>query len=71
MVAVSALMAGVIPSVANTFEMVLVHLCNANTRPPGAFPVDSDMTTENRRRWKHVRFYFGARFNDGAFVPMG
>ncbi len=70
-VAVSAFMAGVITSVANGFEMVLVHLCNANTRLTGAFPVYIDMPTESRRRWKHVRFYFGTRFNDGDFVPIG
>ena len=48
----------------------LVHLCNANTRPSPAFPVYIDMPTENRRRWKHVRFYFGTRFGDGDFVPI-
>ena len=70
-VVVSAFMSGVITSVANGFEMVLVHLCNANTRRTGAFPVYIDMPTESRRRWKHVRFYFGTRFKDGDFVPIG
>jgi hypothetical protein len=72
MIPVSAFMVGVITSVANGFEMMMVHLCNSNTRPTGPFmPVYLDMPTENRRRWKHVRFYFGTRFNDGEFIRIG
>lgn len=72
MVLVSAFMTGIITSVANAFEMMLTYLCDANTRPTGTFmPVYVDMPTESRRRWKHVRFYFGTRFNDGDFVPIG
>ncbi len=51
LIAVSAFMPGIITSVANGFEMMLVHLCNINTRPTGTFmPVYVDMPTENRRR---------------------
>ena len=71
-IAVSGFMAGVITSIANGFEMLLVHLCNANTRSSPAFPVYIDVPAENRRRWKHVRFYFGTRFmNSDDSVPIG
>jgi hypothetical protein len=71
-IAVSAFMSGMVTSIANGFEMMLVHLCNANTRPSPAFPVYIDIPAENRRRWKHVRFYFGTRFaNSDDFVPIG
>lgn len=70
-IVVSAFMSGVITSVVNGFEMVLVHLCNINTRPSDSSPVYIDIPAENRRRWKHVRFHFGMRFNDGDFVPIG
>ena len=72
MIAVSVFMTGIIASMADAFEMMLAHLSNANTRSTGPFmPIYVDMPTENRRRWKHVRFYFGTRFNDGDFVPIG
>jgi hypothetical protein len=56
-IAVSAFMNGVITSLANGFEMMLVHLCNINSRSLSRmFPIYIDMPAENRRRWKHVRF---------------
>jgi hypothetical protein len=71
MVAVSVFMNGVIASMANGFEMMLAHLCNINSRPPQPpIPVYVQMPPENRRRWKHVRFYYGSSFN-GQFVPAG
>jgi hypothetical protein len=71
MVAVSAFMSGVTTSLTNGFEMMLAHLCNINSRPPGPmFPIYIDMPPENQRRWKHVRFYYGSCFN-GEFVPIG
>jgi hypothetical protein len=71
-IAVSAVMSGIITSIANGFEMMLVHLCNANTRPSPAFPAYIDLPTENRRRFKHVRFAFGTRFTgNDDFVPIG
>ena len=70
--AVSAFTLEVITSIANGFEMLLVHLCNVNTRASPTFPVYIDIPAENRRRWKHVRFYFGTRFmNSDDFVPIG
>jgi hypothetical protein len=70
-VAVSVFMNGVIASLALGFEMMLAHLCNLNTRPVGPpIPVYVQTPAENRRRWKHVRFYYGSSFN-GEFVPVG
>jgi hypothetical protein len=70
-VAVSVFMNGVITSLANGFEMMLAHLCNANSRPLRApMPIYIQMPAENRRRWKHVRFYYGSSFN-GEFIPVG
>jgi len=64
-------MDGVIVSLINSFEMMLAHLCNTNSRPPGPmFPIYIDTLPEDRRRWKHVRFYYGSCFN-GEFVPIG
>jgi hypothetical protein len=68
MVAVSAFMSGVTTSLTNGFEMMLAHLCNINSRPPGPmFPIYIDMPRENRRRWKHVRFYYGSCFQRRAW----
>ena len=70
-VAVSVFMNGVIASLANAFEMMLAHLCNINSRPAGLpIPIFIQTPAENRRRWKHVRFYYGTSFN-GEFIPMG
>jgi len=70
-VAIYAFMDGVIVSLINSFEMMLAHLCNTNSRPPGPmFPIYIDTLPEDRRRWKHVRFYYGSCFN-GEFVPIG
>jgi len=70
-VAISAFMNGVIASLATGFEMMIAHLCNTNSRPPRPpIPIHIDMPAENRRRWKHVRFYYGCRFN-GEFIPAG
>jgi hypothetical protein len=70
-VAVAAFMSGVIASIANGFELTLAHLCNVNSRPAGPpIPIYIQMPAKNRRRWKHVRFYYGSSFN-GEFVPVG
>lgn len=71
MVAISVFMKGAIASLAHGFEMMLAHLCNLNSRPPRPpIPIYIQMPPENRRRWKHVRFYYGSSFN-GEFVPAG
>ena len=69
LVAISVFMNGMIASLANAFELMLAHLCNLNSRAPGPrFPIYVGMPSETRRRWKHVRFYFGSSFN-GEFTP--
>lgn len=70
-VAVSVFMRGVIALIANGFELMLAHLCNLNSRQAGLpIPIYIQMPAENRRPWKHVRFYYGSSFN-GEFVPVG
>jgi hypothetical protein len=71
MIAVYAFMDGVIVSLTNCFEMMLAHLCNINTRQPAPmFPIYIDTLPEGRRRWKHVRFYYGSSIS-GEFVRIG
>jgi len=56
---------------ATVFEMMIAHLCSTHVKLSApTFPVYIDMPAGNRRRWKHVRFYYGLRQN-GEFTPVG
>ena len=67
---ISEFMDGVFNCMMTAFEMTIVHLCSKHYEPPAPFPVYIDMPAENRRFWKHVRFYYGTCWN-GEFIPMG
>ena len=56
---------------ATVFEMMIAHLYSIHVKLSApTFPVYIDMPAGNRRRWKHVRFYYGLRQN-GEFTPVG
>lgn len=68
---ISQFMVVMLNSLMTVFEMMIAHLCSKHYRPPAPiFPVYIDTPADNRRRWKHVRFYYGTCFN-GEFMPMG
>jgi hypothetical protein len=69
-VAISEFMSRVLNILMYTFEMMIVHLATQHYKPPAPFPIYIDMPAENRRFWKHVRFYYGSCWN-GEFIPMG
>jgi hypothetical protein len=68
---ISQFMAEILNSMVTVFEMMIAHLCSIHYQPPAPiFPLYIDIPWENRKRWKHVRFYYGARWN-GEFIPVG
>lgn len=68
---ISQFMSDVLNSTMTAFEMMLAHLCNKHYQPLAPiFPLYIDIPAESRRRWKHVRFYYGSRWND-EFIPIG
>lgn len=70
-IAIAKLMTDVLEYLATVFEMLIAHLCSIHAKSPAPiFPIYIDMPAENRRRWKHVRFYYGLRQN-GEFTPVG
>ena len=69
-VAISPFMSDMFNSLMCVFEMMIVHLANTHYKPPSPFPIYIDMPAEDRRFWKHVRFYYGSNWN-GEFIPMG
>jgi hypothetical protein len=69
-VPVSEFMTTVLDYMADVFEMMIAYLCSRHCEPLGPFPIYIDMLPENRRRWKHVRYYYGTSHN-GQFIPVG
>jgi len=67
---IAEFMDGVFNCMMTTFEKIIVHLCSKHYEPPAPFPIYIDMPAENRKFWKHVRFYYGSCWN-GEFIPMG
>lgn len=69
-VTISEFMTYVLNSLAIAIELMVVYLCGKHYEAPAPFPVCIGMPSENRRHWKHVRFYYGSVW-DGEFIPMG
>jgi hypothetical protein len=70
-VPISEFMSDVLNYLMTVVEMMIAHMCSAHYKPPAPiFPIYIDIPAENRRRWKHVRFYYGSCWN-GEFIPVG
>ena len=69
-VTISEFMTYVLTNLMIAFELMIVYLCGKHYEAPAPFPIHIGMPSENRRHWKHVRFYYGSVW-DGEFIPMG
>jgi hypothetical protein len=70
-VPISQFMTDVLSYLMTVFELMIAHLCSSHYKPPAPiFPIYIDIPAENRRFWKHVRFYYGFCWN-GEFIPIG
>jgi hypothetical protein len=68
---ISQFMGRMLNSLMTVFEIMIFHLCNKHFQPPAPIlPVHINTPADNRRRWKHVRFYYGTLYK-GEFIPVG
>lgn len=55
----------------DSFEMTVVHACSKNVQPFAGMPMTIAPLDENYPKAWHVRFAYGAYYQDGRFVPCG
>jgi hypothetical protein len=55
----------------DSFEMIVVHMCNKNIQPFATIPMSIGLVPENYRKGWHVCFAYGMYYQDGQFTPCG
>lgn len=68
---ISWFMAETTKSLADSFEMIVVHMCGKNTQSFAGLPMIVALLPENYRDAWHVRFSYGMYYQDGQFAPCG
>jgi hypothetical protein len=55
----------------DAFEMIVVHMCAKNIQTFAGMPMTiAPLSDDYKKAWR-VRFAYGARYQDGQFVPCG
>ncbi len=55
----------------DAFEMITVHMCSKSVQPFAGMPMTIGLLPEQFRTAWHVRFAYGAYYEDEQFVPCG
>jgi hypothetical protein len=68
---IAAFMEQITKGLLDCFEMIVVHACSKNMQPLAGMPMTVGLVDENYRKAWHVRFAYGAYYENGQFVPCG